>query len=82
MGEQMIAENSCPENGLIKKEIPTETVIFMLDALIDRFLQAYAQTYLDTGLKLASRKTKALDKTIDSMIQVLRQGMAPEKSGG
>ena len=64
-------------NGQIRKDIDQQIVIFVLDALLDRFLQGYAKPYLDGGLDLAGKDDGELNKKVDKVIQVLQDGLSP-----
>ncbi len=63
------------QDGQIRKDIDPQMVIFVLDALLDRFLQGYAKPYLDGGLDLAIKDDNELNKEVDMVIQILRDGL-------
>lgn len=63
--------------GVLRSDIPARKVVFILDAMLDRFLQGYAQPYLDGGLALAGMSAIRLHEEIDSMVAVLRTGLQP-----
>lgn len=65
----------------IRADVSTATVIFLLDAVIERFLQGYAKPYLDSGLGLAGKDRSLLINEIDAVIAILRDGLAPEQNG-
>lgn len=67
--------------GVLRKDIPVPKVVFILDAMLDRFLQGYAHPYLDGGLALAGMPVKQLHEEIDSMVAVLRTGLQPSDIG-
>lgn len=67
--------------GKIRQDVPVPVIVFMLDATMDRFLQGYASPYLDGGLSLAGRSRQELDKEINIIIEVLRDGLVPRKQG-
>jgi AcrR family transcriptional regulator len=67
--------------GVLRCDIPAEKVVFILDAMLDRFLQGYAQPYLDGGLALAGMSASRLHDEIDSMVAVLRTGLQPSDTG-
>jgi AcrR family transcriptional regulator len=73
-----LAERAMEEGGL-RSDIPAPKVVFILDAMLDRFLQGYAQPYLDGGLALAGMPADRLQEEIDSMVAVLRTGLQPER---
>jgi len=66
------------KRGEIRRDVDSATVVFLLDAVIERFLQGYAKPYLDTGFGLAGKKRQQLLKGIDAIIAILRDGLAPE----
>jgi len=66
---------------VLRSDIPAQKVVFILDAMLDRFLQGYAQPYLDGGLALAGMSTGRLNDEIDSMVAVLRTGLQPSGNG-
>ncbi|MCD6389831.1 MAG: TetR/AcrR family transcriptional regulator [Desulfobulbaceae bacterium] len=68
------------EKGVIRRDIPVATLIFLLDAFFDRFLQGYVQPYLDGGLGMAKMSRKELTVKIDEMIEVLRGGFVGEEA--
>jgi TetR/AcrR family transcriptional regulator len=63
--------------GTIRRDLPTEAVVFVIDATLDRFLQGYARPYLDSGLGLAGRSRQELEETVAMMVGILRDGLAP-----
>ncbi len=67
------------EQGVIRDDIAVEMVIFMLDAVIDRFLQAYARPYLDSGLNLSGSSNAVLQKRVAELLLVLNDGLAVKK---
>ena len=69
------------ERGEIRRDVDSATVVFLLDAVIERFLQGYAKPYIDSGLKMAGKKRQQLLKGIDAVIAILRDGLAPEHDG-
>ena len=70
------------EKSVIRRDIPVATLIFLLDAFLDRFLQGYVQPYLDGGLGMAKMSRKELMVKIDEMIEVLRDGFVTERFKG
>jgi len=66
------------KKGEIRHDIPVETVIFMIDALINSFLQGYALSYLDSGLRLAQRDKKDILVHVDMILEVLKKGLVKE----
>ncbi|MBU4229542.1 MAG: TetR/AcrR family transcriptional regulator [Desulfurivibrionaceae bacterium] len=67
--------------GMLRRDIPARKVVFILDAMLDRFLQGYAQPHLDGGLALAGMSADRLHDEIDSMVAVLRTGLQPSDMG-
>lgn len=65
----------------IRADISVAMIVFMIDAVLDRFLQGYACAYLDGGLHLAEKKSADLQEEIDELIAVLRSGLLPVASG-
>ncbi len=64
------------KGGQIRKDIQPQMVIFILDAMMDRFLQAYAEPYLDGGLGLSVKSGRELADAVDSVMQVLQDGLS------
>lgn len=75
-----LAERAAAQ-GELRGDIPARKVVFILDAMLDRFLQGYAQPYLDGGLALAGMSAERLHGEIDSMVAVLRTGLQPLRGG-
>lgn len=69
------------KRGEIRADADPAAVIFLLDAVIERFLQGYAKPYLDSGLELARKNRHQLLEEIDGVIAILRDGLAPEQKG-
>jgi len=65
--------------GEIRADVRPAMVIFLIDAVIERFLQGYAKPYLDSGLGLAGKGRQRLTGEIDALIAILRDGLAPDK---
>jgi TetR/AcrR family transcriptional regulator len=61
--------------GIIRRDLPVEAVVFILDATLDRFLQAYARSYLDGGLALAGRSRKELAEAVAMVVAILQDGL-------
>jgi len=62
---------------MIRNDVSPQMVVFMLDALLDRFLQGYARPYLDGGLALAGKDDQTLQHDIETVITILRDGLSP-----
>lgn len=65
------------QDGQIRKDIDQQMVVFVLDALLDRFLQGYAKPYLDGGLDLARKSKEELQNEVNMVIQILQDGLSP-----
>ena len=65
------------QDGQIRKNIDPQMVVFVLDALLDRFLQGYAKPYLDGGLELACKSEEELQNEVDMVIRILQNGLSP-----
>jgi AcrR family transcriptional regulator len=64
------------ERGEVPATIPVAMVVFVIDAVLDRFLQGYARTYLDGGLGLAAKDGMAITAEVELLIDTLRHGLA------
>lgn len=63
------------EKGEIRRDVDLETMVFLLDAVMDRFLQAYAVSYLDPGLHLHQARRSDLERKINALVEVIREGI-------
>ena len=63
------------ERGEVRA-VPVAMVVFVIDAVLDRFLQGYARSYLDGGLRLAAKDREGLEAEVDLLIETLRQGLS------
>ena len=63
------------KRGEIRKDIPSKTVVFMLDSLISRLLQGYALEYLDSGLNLSRKKKDDISHEIELVLKILQSGL-------
>jgi AcrR family transcriptional regulator len=63
------------EKGEIRKDVDLETMVFLLDAVMDRFLQAYATPYLDSGLHLHQARRSELERRIDLLVEAMKEGI-------
>jgi TetR/AcrR family transcriptional regulator len=63
------------EKGEIRADVDLEVMVFLLDAVMDRFLQAYAVSYLDSGLHVHGAKRLELERSIDGLVEVIRKGI-------
>lgn len=62
--------------GEIRRELATGMVIFLLDALLDRFLQGIAVAGTGCGLALNAMTEEQLHAAVDTLIGMLRNGLA------
>jgi len=67
------------EQGLVRRDVAPEMLIFLLDACLDRFLQAYVYSYLDGGLGLEKMSRRKMTVRVDEMINLLRDGFVRER---
>jgi len=63
------------ERGEIRKDVDLKTIVFLLDAVMDRFLQAYSVPYLDSGLKLHRLKPSEMERCVDEIVTLIRKGI-------
>ncbi len=68
--------DECQRLGLLRQEVSSQMVVFMIDAVMDRFLQGYARAYLDDGLELTAKGRDEVTGDIDMMLDILRRGLA------
>ncbi len=66
------------KEGRIRDDIKNATIVFMIDAAIDRFLQGYARSYLDGGLGLEGKSKKELALEIGAINAILKNGIRGE----
>lgn len=64
------------QSGAIRRDIPADVVIFVLDATLDRFLQSYAQQALARDLGLERLDGEQLSGQVRMILQVLQEGLA------
>ena len=62
--------------GELRADLPTAAVIFLLDALLDRFLQATAVPFLDVTLGLDGAGPEDLRGRVGELVGLLREGLA------
>lgn len=62
--------------GEIRAGLPESTVIFLLDALFDRFLQATCVPAFDVTLNLDRAESREIHRRVAELIGVLRSGLA------
>jgi len=63
------------EREEIRKDVDLKTIVFLLDAVMDRFLQAYSVPYLDSGLKLHRLKPSEMERYVDEIVTLIRKGI-------
>jgi TetR/AcrR family transcriptional regulator len=61
--------------GELRPGVPREALLFLLDALFDRFLQAVAVPALDVTLGLHQAPDEVIHKHIRELISLLREGL-------
>ncbi len=71
--------NAAQGKGQIRHDIPTSLVVFILDAVVDRFLQGYAKPYLDGGLNLSAKSPQGLEEDVNMIITILQDGLCLQK---
>ena len=69
--------HAAQHRGELKSDVPVAMVVFIIDAVMDRFLQGYARSYLDGGLALSSMDKKELAVEVKAIIAGLKSGLAP-----
>ena len=62
--------------GELRADLPKAAVIFLLDALLDRFLQAVAVPSLDVTLGLDQASQDELSNRVGELVELLRRGLA------
>ena len=62
--------------GELRPGVPEAAVLFLLDALFDRFLQAVAVPALDVTLNLNQAPEDVVRQRIHELVQLLRDGLA------
>lgn len=63
------------ERGEVRKDIDLETMVFLLDAVMDRFLQAHVVPYLDPGLHLHQARRSEVERRIEALVKVIKEGI-------
>ncbi|MBM4277661.1 MAG: TetR/AcrR family transcriptional regulator [Deltaproteobacteria bacterium] len=63
------------EKGEVRKDVNLETMVFLLDAVMDRFLQAYAVPYLDSSLHIHGAKRLEIERRVDELVEAIRRGI-------
>lgn len=67
--------------GELRADLNVEMSVFFLDALMDRFLQAYCVSFLDAGAGLYQADEGQIDRRVDELIRLLRNGMGSSTPG-
>ncbi|MBW1916852.1 MAG: TetR/AcrR family transcriptional regulator [Deltaproteobacteria bacterium] len=64
------------ERGELRADLPGSAVIFLLDALFDRFLQATCVPFFDVTLGLEQAPAEEIEQRVQELIELLRAGLA------
>ncbi|MFP3868822.1 MAG: TetR/AcrR family transcriptional regulator [Desulfobacteraceae bacterium] len=64
------------ERGELRADLPGPAVVFLLDALFDRFLQATCVAFFDVTLGLDQAPPEQIEQRVQELIQLLRSGLA------
>lgn len=62
--------------GELRPGVPEAAVLFLLDALFDRFLQAVAMPALDVTLGLHQASDEVIRQRVHELVQLLKEGLA------
>jgi TetR/AcrR family transcriptional regulator len=62
--------------GELRGDLPQGAVIFLLDALLDRFLQAFAVPFFDVTLGLDRANLEEVKERVGELVTLLRTGLA------
>jgi TetR/AcrR family transcriptional regulator len=65
--------------GELRAELPPGAVIFLLDALLDRFLQAAAVPSFDVTLVLDQAGPEEMRGRVGELVEILKMGLTAEK---
>lgn len=63
--------------GEVRADFPRSTVIFLLDAVLDRFLQAASVPAFDLTLGLEQAGPEELAARVRELVELLRRGLGP-----
>ncbi len=61
--------------GEVRADLPRDTVIFLLDAVLDRFLQAVSVPAFDVSLGLDRAAPEELAARVRELVELLRKGL-------
>lgn len=61
--------------GDIRKDVDIKAIVFLLDAVMDRFLQAYAVSYLNSGLNLKQMERPEIERHVEEIVELIRNGI-------
>lgn len=61
--------------GELRADLPTDLVVFALDALLDRFLQALAVPALDVTLRLDQAAPEEVRRQVRELMSLLKSGL-------
>lgn len=67
--------------GEVRSDMDPDFVVFLLDAVMDRFLQAHCVSFLDGGTGLYEGSAEVTGRLIDAFVEVLRNGLAGNDAG-
>ena len=62
--------------GELRPGVPEAAVLFLLDALFDRFLQAVAVPSLDVTLGLYQAPEEVIRRRVRELVRLLQDGLA------
>jgi AcrR family transcriptional regulator len=63
------------ERGEIRRDIPLEQAVFVLDAVLDRYLQAYMVPFLDQGGDIYQRDQGQVEVWVAGLVKILQKGL-------
>lgn len=66
--------------GMVRSDLPTSVIVFLLDAVIDRLLTAYAKSYLASGFEFSAQNGQAA-AFVDGVLDALQNGVVISCSG-
>ncbi|MBW1992748.1 MAG: TetR/AcrR family transcriptional regulator [Deltaproteobacteria bacterium] len=64
--------------GEIRADLPGDTLVFLLDALLDRFLQALCVPAFDVTLNLDQVGEEEVRRRVQELVAILRAGLAAD----
>jgi hypothetical protein len=66
--------------GEIRESVDMHKVVFIMDAVMDRFLQAQTIRHMDADLGIFQASAKAADEWIKAIVNILLSGISCQKS--